>query len=328
MRLPWKKSSADQLDLLDARPKAPGQSTLPSTDESASIAVREQEAHASQAKSAPTEARGLPLVVPIALIDEDPNNPRTEFPDTEIDELADDIRQHGILQPLIVHPADARGRYRIHFGAKRWRAAQRAGLAEVPTVVLDMPADPYSQIAENQKRHGLTPLDLARFIRSRVDQGESNAFIGRRMGMNLTTVAHHLSLLELPPELDQALKSGRCTSPRTLHELSKLHAVEPGKVRALVGGEGEITRNVVTAMKPERPEPARVAKVSAQADVIARANAACDRLERALAHVGQAAGVTAALPDLMALRTRVESLAKSWPQGSDGQTSRHADHRR
>ena len=135
------------------------------------------------------------------------------------------------------------------------------------------------------------------------------------MGMNLTTVAHHLSLLELPPALDQALKSGRCTSPRTLHELSKLHEAEPAKVCALVDGDSEITRNVVTAMKAERPEPARSAKPSAQADAIARANAACDRLERALAQVEQPAGVTLALPDLVALRIRVKDLAGRWLQG-------------
>jgi ParB family chromosome partitioning protein len=140
------------------------------------------------------------------------------------------------------------------------------------------------------------------------------------MGMNPTTVAHHLSLLELPPALDQALKSGRCTSPRTLHELSKLHEVEPAKVRALVAGDGEVTRNAVTEMKAGRPEPVRSAKASTQADVIARANAACDRLERALAQVEQPAGFTVALPDLVALRIRVEDLAKSWLQGSDRQT--------
>ena len=262
-----------------------------------------------------SEAHGLPLLVPITSIDEDQNNPRTTFPDTEIDELADDIRQHGILQPLTVHPADAQGRYRIHFGAKRWRAAERAGLAEVPVVVRDAPADPYTQIAENQKRHGLMPLDLARFIKGRVDKGDSNAFIAKRLGMNLTTVAHHLSLLELPPALDLALKSGRCTSPRTLHELSKLHEVEPAKVRALVNGDGEITRNAVTAMKAERPERTRSAKASTQADLIARANAACDRLERALAQVEQPAGFTVALPDLVALRIRVEDLARRWAPG-------------
>jgi predicted lipid-binding transport protein (Tim44 family) len=87
-----------------------------------------------------------------------------------------------------------------------------------------------------------------------------------------------------------------------------------------VDGEGEITRNVVTAMKAEQPEPARPAKASAQADVIARANAACDRLERALAQVEQPAGVTAALPELVALRIRVEDLTNRWLRGSDCQT--------
>jgi ParB family chromosome partitioning protein len=196
MQLPWKKSLATQLDLLDAKPEA----------------------------SSPTACA---LEGPGATANLEPAH---RVPDTGIDELVDDIRQHGILQPLTVHPADAQGRYRIHFGAKRWRAAQRAGLAEVPIVVREAPADPYTQIAENQRRHALTPLDLARFIKGRADEGESNAFIAGRMSMNLTTVAHHLSLLELPPALDQALKSGRCTSPRTLYELSKLH-VEPDSSR-------------------------------------------------------------------------------------------------
>ena len=172
MRLLWKKLSTDQLDLLDAKVDASARSALASADGSTSIPVLEQKHRAPQAKIAPAEARGLPLLVSISLIDEDPNNPRTEFPATEIDELAEDIRQHGILQPLIVHPSDAQGRYRIHFGAKRWRAAQRACLAEVPVVVRDAPADPYTQIAENQKRHGLMPLDLARFIKGRVNEGD------------------------------------------------------------------------------------------------------------------------------------------------------------
>ena len=100
--------------------------------------------------------------MPLDRLIEDPNNPRTEFPEVEIDELADSIRQHGILQPLVVAPADATGCHRIHHGAKRSRAARRAGLAEVPVVVRDAPTDGYAQVAENQKRHGLTPMDLAR----------------------------------------------------------------------------------------------------------------------------------------------------------------------
>jgi ParB family chromosome partitioning protein len=60
--------------------------------------------------------------------------------------------------------------------------------------------------------------------------------------MNLTTVAHHLALLDLPPELDDALKSGRITSPRTLHELSNIHAEQPEQVRSLMSSGAEIKR--------------------------------------------------------------------------------------
>lgn len=253
-------------------------------------------------------------------ITEDPSNPRTEFPDAELAELADDIRQRGILQPLVVHPADAQGRYRLHFGAKRLRAALRAGLLEVPVVVRDAPADAYDPVAENQKRHGLTPTDLARFIKGRVDAGDSNAEIARRLGMNLTTVAHHLTLLDLPPALEQALKAGRCTSPRTLHALSKLHDIEPDKVRAIVEGDAPITRAAVEQIRAADAAPAAPSKPGKQADAIARAHAACDRLERALARVDRPAPFTVALPDLVALRIRVEDIGRKWPWGSDRQT--------
>ena len=106
---------------------------------------------------------------------------------------------------------------------------------------------------QNQKRHSLTPFDLARFIRGQVDAGNSNATVAKRLGMNLTTVAHHLALLDLPPELDAALKSGRCTSPRTLHQLCKLHDKQPNQVLALIDGEAEITRAAVSALQRQRP---------------------------------------------------------------------------
>lgn len=318
MRLPWKKAPAAQLDLLDAQLDAASLAT--SAGDDAPATESPAYGRCESGRRTAIASTGLPLLVSIALIDEDPNNPRTEFPDAEIDELADDIRQHGVLQPLVVHPADAQGRYRIHFGAKRWRAAKRAGLTEVPVVLRDTPADPYAQVAENQKRHGLTPLDVARFIKGRVDEDESNAFIAGRLGMNLTTVAHHLSLLDLPPVLDEALKTGRCTSPRTLHELSALHGTQPDTVRALVDGDADITRSAVAAMKAKRTGPVHSSKPVAQADAIGRANAACERLERALAQVEVPDGAGNAPPDLAALRTRVEGLANHWLKGSDSQT--------
>jgi ParB family chromosome partitioning protein len=247
---------------------------------------------------------GEPLLVSVALLDEDSGNPRTEFPDADLDELAEDIRQHGVLQPIVVHPADSVGRHRIHFGAKRLRAARLAGLQEVPVVVRAMAADPYAQVAENQKRHGLSPLDLARFIKSRNEAGDSNATIAKRLGMNLTTVGHHLTLLDLPPELDRVLKAGRCTSPRTLHELSRLHHEEPERVRALVAGEAEITRTTVTAMRAAPTGPA-----STSSDMlIAQANATCARLERILARLNKAEHEDCEVA-LVALRRRIADLA-------------------
>jgi ParB/RepB/Spo0J family partition protein len=164
MRLPWSKSGNLQLDLLDA-PAAPEAATAPPV--------------------APGAAARSPSMVPRASLYEDTNNPRTEIPDAELDELTDDIRQHGILQPIVVHRADREGQYQIHFGATRWRAAQRIGLYEVPVVVRDGPTNPYAQVAENQKRHGLTPLELARFIRGRIDAGDSNTRVARILGMDL-----------------------------------------------------------------------------------------------------------------------------------------------
>jgi ParB family chromosome partitioning protein len=206
------------------------------------------------------------LAIPLSALYEDPANPRTEFPEQELDELAEDIRHHGILQPIVVHPADAAGRFCIHFGAKRFRAAARANLMEVPVVLRDTVADPYAQVAENQKRHGLSALDLARFIRSRVDLGETNAAIARRLGMDLTTIAHHLSLLELPPPLDAAFRSGRCAAPRTLYELNKIHAERPQAVVELLNATGPITREAVAALRPRtRRKPVAMEQVCVRA---------------------------------------------------------------
>ncbi len=269
---------------------------------------------------------GRPLLLAVSLLYEDADNPRTEFPEELTAELAEDIQQRGVLQPLVVHPADSDGRHQVHFGAKRLRAAIRAGLHEVPVVVRDLPADRYAQVAENQKRHGLTPLELAKFIRVQVDAGDSNATIAKQLGMNLTAVAHHLSLLDLPPVLDDAMKAGRCTSPRTLHELSKLNADRPDQVRALLASEAEITRASVSAIRSvaDKPTPAEPA-VSPPDKLIAQANAACDRLERALGRIKPPDVGTVAAPELVALRSRVESIATRWLQGSDRQTPSQAE---
>jgi ParB family transcriptional regulator, chromosome partitioning protein len=88
------------------------------------------------------DAAGPPLTLAVGLLFEDPHNPRTEFPEAELNELAEDVAQHGIVQRIVVHSADAAGRYQIHFGAKRFCAALRAGLPKVPVVIRWATTDP------------------------------------------------------------------------------------------------------------------------------------------------------------------------------------------
>ena len=156
---------------------------------------------------------------------------------------------------------------------------------------------------------------MASFIRGEVAAGESQTAIAARLGMNLTTVAHHLSLLELPPVLDGALKSGRCTSPRTLHELRKLHDREPDQVRNLVESSSDLTREAVSTLR------ARVdsSDASPSGKLIAQASAACDRLDKLLRRITQSAHQTESA-DLSALSAKVAALSSWSLPGSDGQT--------
>lgn len=310
MRMPWSKSKGEQLDLLEA-------TAVESTD---AIAFDERDPSAVGVAEPPlTTSREPPAldvsvdearVVAIERLREDPDNPRTEFPADRLDELAEDIRQHGILQPIVVHPVDSSGIHRIHFGAMRLRAAKRAGLQSVPIAIRTAPANPYAQVAENQQRCRLQPLELARFIRGRSDTGDSNATIAKRLGMDLTTVAHHLALLDLPPELDQALKTGRCTSPRTLYELSKLHDEQPAQLSALMNGEGEITRSTVAALRAASSSTgapsAAVAKHSTS--LIEQVSATCTRLEALVGRLKKSQSAQAQI-DLAALRHRIADLA-------------------
>lgn len=297
MDTPRKKPHLAQLELLDLLP----------LDEVAALST-----------SANHQA-GQPLILPLTRLFADPHNPRTEVPETELDELAEDIRQHGILQPIVVHPANAEGRHQIHFGARRWLAAQRIGLQEVPVVFRDAPKDAYAQVAENMKRHALSPLDLARFIRARVDAGESNASVAKRLGIDQTTLAHHLALLTLPAVLDEAMSTGRCASPRTLYELKKLHADHPERVAEMVANGKAITRDAVAEIRDAMPPRPGVTSITSanfatrpQADhtaqMLARANTLCARLDAALMRLSQTDIDSVRAADMAALRQHVASL--------------------
>jgi ParB family chromosome partitioning protein len=151
-------------------------------------------------------------IVPLALVEPNPDQPRKDFDPLSLQELADSIREQGVLQPLLVE-GWASG-YRIVAGERRWRAAQLAGLTEVPVLVRSFTEESRMEIAliENVQRTDLTPLEEARAYRNLMDAFNlTQDEVAKKVGKQRSTVANALRLLKLPEEMLAALDQGHFT---------------------------------------------------------------------------------------------------------------------
>lgn len=162
-----------------------------------------------EAPAPPRQAEGMSRV-PVDRIDANPLQPRSVFQPDRLQELADSIRVHGLIQPLVVR---ARGdRYQLVAGERRWRAARLAGLAEVPVVIQIVPDERLLEITlvENIQREDLNPLEVAHaFDRLAHDLGLSHEEIARRTGKDRTTITNTLRLLRLPADVQQLVAERR-----------------------------------------------------------------------------------------------------------------------
>lgn len=143
-------------------------------------------------------------------IEPDPNQPRRDFDDAALGELADSIASQGILQPLLVRPI-AGGGYRIVAGERRWRAARLAGLNEVPVVIREMnDEEAYAaMLVENLQRENLNPIEEARGYQKLIDTvGATQEQIAAKLGKSRPAVANALRLLTLPDEITAMVLSG------------------------------------------------------------------------------------------------------------------------
>src|SRR5258708_4830648 len=151
-----------------------------------------------------------PESLPVDAIQANPMQPRTAFHADRLRELADSIRAHGIIQPLIVRKAGAG--YQIVAGERRWRAAKLAGLNSVPVVIQDIADAAMLEIAliENLQREDLNPIETAqaydRLIR---DLGLSHEQIGQRTGKDRASITNIVRLLKLPPEVQLLIAEHR-----------------------------------------------------------------------------------------------------------------------
>jgi ParB family transcriptional regulator, chromosome partitioning protein len=162
--------------------------------------------------------------VPIEFLKPNPRNPRREFAEAELKELADSIKQHGVIQPIIVRPVrGAQDRFEIIAGERRWRAAQGAGLHEVPIVPVDVSDSDALEIAivENVQREDLNAMEEAQGYHALAnDFKRSQDDIARIVGKSRSHVANMMRLTKLPAEVQTLIASGQLTA---------------GHARALIG---------------------------------------------------------------------------------------------
>jgi ParB family transcriptional regulator, chromosome partitioning protein len=201
--------------------------------------------------------------IPVTMIAPDPDQPREEFADEALDRLASSLKARGQLQPIRVRWDEGRGVYMILIGERRWRAAQRAGLATLSAVVTEAPLEPADrlvlQLVENCLREDLQPIEQAKAFRALIAaHGWSVRRLADELAITHSTVVRALALLELPEAVQVQVEQG-ALAPRTAYEIGRLDnptaqaavaqaAVQDGLTRAEVS-------EVVQAVKARRPVP-------------------------------------------------------------------------
>jgi ParB/RepB/Spo0J family partition protein len=176
----------------------------------------------------PNAATGRPLLVAIDCIDEDPDQPRRNFSEQELEELSQSIGEHGVLQPIMLRRSNEVGRYVIVMGARRYRAAQRGGLRELPAFVQDVGLpDRYAQMIENIQRDDLRAPEIAAFIADRLGAGDTQADISRRLGKPRDWVSRYASAQGMPEFLGARLEG---SSIRALYELYQAWRTHPDEI--------------------------------------------------------------------------------------------------
>jgi len=171
-------------------------------------------------------------LVPIDRIDVNPDQPRMVLDEAALDDLTASVREHGVLQPILVRPR-ADGRYQLIAGERRWRAARKAGLQTVPAMIEEIDDDTALEIAiiENLQREDLSPLDEAMmFERMTAEHGYSVRKLAQKLGKDKGYIENRLRLADAPPEIKQLVSLRKDTLS---HAYELLKVEDPRKRRRL-----------------------------------------------------------------------------------------------
>ena len=223
---------------------------------------------------------GRPRLIAIDSIDEDPDQPRRNFGEQELDELSQSICEHGVLQPILLRRSGEDGRHVIVLGARRYRAAQRAGLHEIPAIIQDgREPDRYAQMIENIQRDDLRAPEIAAFIADRLDAGDAQADISRKLGKPRDWVSRYAAVQSMPEFLRARLEN---CSIRALYELYQAWRTHPDAIERLCATQDSFTdaqaRQLAREVRAEsdradaQPESFAGSPQSARSDLVAGAS--------------------------------------------------------
>jgi ParB/RepB/Spo0J family partition protein len=181
--------------------------------------------------------------VPVSRIEANPDQPRMTFEQSALDELAASIKEHGILQPVLLRPFGPTGRYQLIAGERRWRAAKAAGLDSIPAMIEEIDDDTALEIAiiENLQREDLSPLEEATMYDRMVkDHGYSIRRLAQKLGKDKGYLENRLRLADAPEEIRQLVSLRKDTLSHA-YELMKVE--DPKKRRRLAAqvASGELS---------------------------------------------------------------------------------------
>ncbi len=227
-----------------------------------------------------------PLTLPIEHLKANPGQPRRHFNEDAIEELASSIRARGLLQPILVRPS-GNGRYEIVAGERRWRAAQRAGVHDVPVVIRELDDTEAAEIAliENVQRVDLNPMEeAAAYARLADVYSRTQEEIAGAVGKSRSHVANMMRLMTLPQKCRKALEEGALSMG---HARALLGAKNPDAALAIVLKQGLNVRDTESYVKRlnEGPadNPAAIGREPARSSVPGRKDADTRALEADLA---------------------------------------------
>jgi ParB family chromosome partitioning protein len=199
----------------------------------------------------------IPQELDIDLLVPNPRQPRTYIEEERLEELAQSIRSHGVIQPIVVRKVE--GRFEIIAGERRWRAAQRAGLLKVPIVLRDVDDDHLLEVAliENIQRENLNPVEEATAYRRLADELHlSQDAIGAAVGKDRATVANYLRLLRLPIEVRNDLAAATLSMGHARALLALPDEAAQRRVAREVVSRGLSVRDTEALVRRETAPPA------------------------------------------------------------------------